>query len=90
MAETATPGAPLELDILVDARTGEVEVADEDEFVDVCNRGDIAAGEALAARRAVDRVGRLIRDAREPFSHVGQRKLTEAIALALPPLTTFP
>lgn len=80
----------LELDIHVDARTGEVQVVDEDEFADACDRGHIAAGEALAARQGTDQVVRLIGDEREPFSHVGHRRLAEALALALPPVTHFP
>lgn len=79
----------LELDIHVEARTGEVLVVDEDEFADACEQGHITADEALAARLATDQVVQLIKDEHEPFAGAGDRMLTRALALALPPVTSF-
>jgi Protein of unknown function (DUF402) len=80
----------LELDIEVAAGTGEVRIADEDEFAAACASGYIPAGEAAAARQAADQVARLIRDAREPFARAGPRRLGEALGLGLPPVRHFP
>jgi len=44
----------------VAAGTGEVQITDEDEFAAACERGYIAAAEAVATRQAADQVARLI------------------------------
>jgi hypothetical protein len=80
----------LELDVLVDAGTGDIQVDDEDEFVDACERGSITLDEAVAARQATDKIVQLVRELREPFASAGNHRLRDALMLGLAPIRDLP
>jgi hypothetical protein len=80
----------LELDVLADSGTGDVQIVDEDEFAAACDGGFIAPGEAVAARQAADQVAQLVRDAADPFASVGPRRLLAAMGLRLAPVRQLP
>lgn len=79
----------LELDPLSDA-PGQVEIEDEDEFVQACTAGLISRVEELEARQATAEVEAAIRAQHEPFGQLGWNKLDMAIAMALEPLADLP
>jgi hypothetical protein len=80
----------LELDVLAGSGTGDVQIADEDEFAAACDGGFITPVEAVAARQAADQVARLVRDAAGLFASVGPRRLLVAMGLRLAPVRHLP
>src|SRR5262249_57594236 len=70
----------LELDVWVDARTGSVQVEDEDEFVAACTDGTISRPEPDAARLAADEIGTLVQRHKGEFGLTGAARLFEAVA----------
>jgi uncharacterized protein DUF402 len=79
----------LELDLVSDA-PGQVEMWDEDEFVEACSSGWIASSEIAPARNAASKVEAMIRDRRGPFGQIGWRKLDSAISTNLSALADLP
>ncbi len=79
----------LELDLVSD-QPAQVEIWDEDEFVEACAFGLIPPAEKAAALEATATIERLIRQQREPFGQAGWQKLDNAIDMNLDPLTELP
>jgi predicted RNA-binding protein associated with RNAse of E/G family len=80
----------LELDVLVDALTGSVQLEDEDEFVAACADGTISPPEAEAARLAADDIATPVRGRKGEFGRTGAARLLEAVAQGPAPIAVPP
>jgi uncharacterized protein DUF402 len=80
----------LQLDLLLDGLSGEVQTEDHDEFEEAIRVGLIHEGEAAAARAAAEAAAELISDRDGVFIRTGQRLLSNALGLGFEPITQLP
>ena len=78
----------LELDPVMRSN-GNVEIEDEDEFVEACKAGFISDAEAANARAATLETAQAMRDRTEPFHQRGWERLDQALSLTLPPIKSL-
>jgi len=65
---------------------GALGIADEDEFLDACNAGQISTLEAERARATSTNVLNSLRVRAEPFGAIGWSRFGEGMELGLPPI----